>query len=229
MAHKNLGNSDRSALSFRPKIEFVEPEFTGPMPSGKTSDTESVEEVSDKWDELDRVARAASLLAQAVQIQIDQNSGDFYIGLDPNHDRHVMDALRRRFPDSPTDRVSYDQYRECRTALAERAQGFAAGVMPSSDQIKETRKNPMDENAAIGFDLNSIEAKTGMLRPELIAENMPVQQLDMDEVQSNLLLSLMNKLWADFLRPPLAAIPLLGEALPESFGEEDESNQPPEI
>jgi len=207
VAHKGITTADRSALFFRPKIGFVEPEFDGKMPEGRAPGRETPEEVEDKWDELDRIAKATSILAQALQIQIDQNSGDFYIGLDSNQDRHVIDAVGRRFPGADTDRVTYAQYRECRQGLAEKAQAFAGGVMPTQDQIKNLRKNPMNEKGALGFDLNSAEAKAGLLRPELVSENMPVEPLDLAEIQQNLLLSL----------------------IPESFGDEDESVEIPEI
>ena len=229
MAHKKLESSDRSILNFRPQIDYVEPEFEGPMPAGRAPVGREISDITEGWDKLDRVAKATALLAQAVQIQIDNRVGDFYISLDPNQDRHVIDALRRRFPESDPSRISYDQYKECRENLAERGQEFAANAMPTLDAIKGVRKNPLNEEAAVGFDLASAEARAGLLRPDLISDNMPVQPLNMDDVQQSLLLSLMNKLWEEFLYPPLSLLPIIGQLLPESFGEEDSSNQPPEF
>lgn len=216
MGTKTIGASDKGALAFRPKIEFVEPLFTDGMEHGKAEVEESPEQIKDKWDGLDRVALALAALAEAAQMIVDNKVGDFHIGLDPNYDGHVVDALKRRFPGAESfDKVSYAQYRECRQALSEAGTAFADGAKITAEKVKEIRKNPLSQESALGFDLDSPKAKFGLMRPELIANNMPVEKPNLEDEKQKLLAKLANMLWKQFIKP---IIPLPG--LPDKIADE---------
>lgn len=209
---------DQAILNYRPDINFVEPELKAEVPV-TPEPIVTPEVIQERWAELDRLAKAGKILAEAMQAKVDHKVGDFAIGLDPRADVAVVDALRRRFPGANLTQITYTQYRECRAAMRDRGDSIARGIEPDWDAVKEVRANPAQVQLGV-FDLNNPAAKNGtLLRPDLQETGQVVEPLDMEAVQNSLLKQLMNLLWKMFIKPALSPLipPPLNKLIPDEI------------
>jgi hypothetical protein len=210
---KKIDKEDQGILNYRPKIRYIEPKFDGPPPEG-LPERLSPQKEDDKFKIIDNLAQAGRILAEAVQAKVDIECDSFYIDLDPIRDKHVIDALRRRFKiDKP--RITYRQYKECREGLSQRGNDVAETLIPDQDEIQRMRANPED----IPIQALSDSAKAGLNRPELTKQGQVIEPIDIEEFQDMLLCMLMNMLWKMFLLKVIRSIipPPLNQLIPEEI------------
>lgn len=212
----DIDKRSKSLLSFRPKIEFVEPEQQD-SPITAIADNPSLEEVTAKRQKIKNLADSVNNLAQAVQLKIDDKSKDQIIVLDSQVDNAVIRALRRSYPNALNfDRVTFAQYKKCRDRLREYAEKVALRSAISGADIDDAK----DQISSGKFTVGGIgtEASTnGGLRPELDERNRLVEPLDMEGVQAELLKMLVNMLWKNFIAPLLKKLPIIGGAIPNEL------------
>ena len=201
----SFSSNDSDILNYRPEINFVEPEFVGEVPL-TPEPIETLTTIQDKWNDLDKMAKAGKLLAEALQTRIDDKVRGFYISLDSKVDRAVIDALQRKFPNADPSRITYEQYKGCREAMRDKGGALASELSPDWDKIKEIRSNS-DQSQLDFFDINSPGALDGTaFRPDLQDKGQVIEPIDPDEFQDILIKKLMNLLWSKFIKPVVSAV-----------------------
>ena len=193
---RNIDNKSKNILTYRPTIEFVEPEQkkVSPSPILKEPLTEP------QTDKLENLATTVEVLGAAIQAQIDVVAKPQRIRLDPNFDAATIQAMLRVFPEKADENpmyITYDEYRKCR------------------GDIMDEARNKLDTTVVGGF--GTAEANEGGLRPELSQKAQVIKPLDVDSFQVDLIKILMNFLWKTFIRPPIAKIPFAGSVLPKEL------------
>jgi hypothetical protein len=245
---KSVTTSDRNVLNYRPKIAFVEPELKAEVPVTPLPEAVNPVQAQEKWDILDRMAIAGRILAEAFQQKVDDQVGDFYVSLDESFDSAAVDAMKRKYA-SQLDRkqkgvdlgegvdlgdglglgkvapksidprkITYQQYKECRENMSNHADEVARNMGPDDDVIKQIRSNPTITQISL-FGIDSIEGKSGLLRPELDKKGWVIPPLNLPEIQNDLICRLMNLLWKLFIRPILCTLipPPLNELIPDEI------------
>lgn len=212
----DIDRRSKNLLDFRPKIEFIEPEQQD-SPIIAAPDKTSLEEVNNKRLKIKNLADSVNNLAQAVQLKINDKSKDQLIILDSQVDNAVIRALRRSYPNASNfDRVTFEQYKKCRDSLREYSEKVALRSAISGADIDDA-KDQMSSGKFIVGGIGTEEATNGGLRPELDEKNRLVEPLDMEGVQAELLKTLVNMLWKNFIAPLLKKLPIIGGAIPDEL------------
>lgn len=247
MANK-LSNNDRDILSFRPDIQFIEPEIEDPIIDPLTEDRPQIEEVEDNIKRIRNFADAVDTLAAAVQARADDKAKNMKVCLDPKVDAAIIQALRRRFGNDAVPCITYEQYRECKDLLRQYALNLGDNMLSTPDKVNNARDqaaNTLSGNNSILNDdggrtttpagtasglklggLNTPGARTGGLRPELDTNTQVIPPIDVDEFQINMICILVNYIWQKFIKPilDLVFIPVanvtLGLLMPEELCDE---------
>lgn len=197
-----LNGTDRDTINYRPVINFVEPEASDEPLSGLKEPEADIPSANEQLDKLDKLALAGELLSDAIQLRVDDRVGDFAVKLDPSVDKNIIDALKRRFGTEAPE-ITFDQYRQCRAGMREKAVAKAEELEPSDDDIKDGRINPA---GPLPLSIATAEAKGGLLRPELQKSLQVVEPLDLDEFQEDMECLLMNVLWKRFIKKVLMVV-----------------------
>jgi hypothetical protein len=210
-----LSSTDRGTIEYRPNINFVEPRADDDPIEGLKGPDMDIEAANEQLDKLDRLALAGDLLADALQARVDGKVGDFTVKLDKDIDKPVIDALRRKFGAGPPE-ITFQQYRECRENMRQFGIDKANQLDPSDDDIKDGRTDPQ---SPLPLDVNSADAKGGLLRPEVQPKIQVIPPVDIDEFTEDMECLLMNILWQRFIRPILKIVipPPFGFLLPEDI------------
>jgi len=109
---------DDYILNYKPVIEFVEPDiqpddgddFFEPEPPA------TLDSLRTRTANVIEGYKAIKKLTDLAQERIDQRvaaAGGLEMILDPNVDSHVIEALKRKFPDEDPTKITYDMYRNC--------------------------------------------------------------------------------------------------------------------
>lgn len=195
---KEIDSSSRNLLNFKPVIDFIEPAQQPVSPNPVPAPAPIIDDIVEAEKirvELFNLAESVDVLATAVQARIDLKAKDMAIALDPNVDRAVLDAIGREFPDAG-DQITYSMYKECREHIRAYADAQAAKNAITPEQIADAKKQL--PNAIVGgFD--TLQAKNGLFRPELMPKAQLIEPLDIDEFQDMLIRILANFLWKNFI------------------------------
>jgi hypothetical protein len=207
-----IDKKSKSILSFRPNISFVEPEQQDSPISPQPEDV-IPQQVEDRRIKIKNLADSVVSLAKAVQIKIDNKSKDQIIILDSGMDNAVIRALRRSYPDAANfDRITYEQYKECRDRLRDYADQVAVRSAITQDEVDNAREQMAHGKFTIGG-VGTEQATNGGLRPELDDRNRLIDPLDMEEFQLDLIKLLFEMLYNMFIKPILQILPFIGGAI----------------
>ena len=191
-------------LTFRPKIEYVEPapEYFEPKPVLVSDDT--IDDLRNRTAELAAGFRAISELCNLAQQRVDNRveaTGGMEVKLDPIKDAHVIAAVKRRFPHktenqtnkgsagiSSTDPtvITYDDYKQAIDCV-KKSSLSNPGINPAD--IQEAKTDPYRTN------FGGIDNKKGQNRPEISSAANSVSPLDLAVFQKAGILALFALLY----------------------------------
>jgi hypothetical protein len=209
-----INRNSRSILNFRPNISFIEPKFKGLPPQEKPKPI-SLADSENEWRQLDSMASAINILADGVQAKTDARCDGFYIALDPIRDAAVVAALERKYGQidqtKKTDltKITFKQYRECRTALSEIGDSTARSLITPDSVLAKMRADPLGINLAI----DNAEAKAGLLRPDLSKVGNPIEPIDIKSFEEKL----VNILWKKYFKGTFEVLPVIGSLIPDKI------------
>lgn len=221
-----LDNSTSSILSYRPNINYVEPEATEPVIDPITLDEPNIDEVTKEIEAIKALADNVGVLATAVQAVIDARCKNVAVKLDPRVDFATIQAMRRLYPDSDPYLITYDQYRKCKENLYNAGLDIAKQTTITTDQVN--KEIDRATQSATGSNSNNAsgslanfggwgdpDAKIGGLRIGDFGKI--IDGIDMEEMQFDLIKILVNYIWKEWIRP---IIPF-GDSLPEKICDEN--------
>lgn len=176
-----LDDTDRDLLTFRPDINYIEPDVQPGEITPVSEDLPQLEDVQEKRRKVMKLAHAADLLATFMQARADEKAQDMVIKLDPKADATVIQSMLRRFPGADPNRITYPQYRACKDSMREIGKQIARKANITPDQINEVREDAVNmlgggtvrggqENIETGTD--DLELRTGTL-DELLDNTIP--------------------------------------------------------
>ena len=199
----DIDNKSKDVLTFRPKIDFVEPdqEPATPHPKEVIPDDPTIKDIDLRRDRIKALADAVALLAQLVQTEIDTRAEAVVVRLDQNIDAATIQAVARMYPGADSGQITYDQFRQCEENLREYGKEVGKQALIDKDDILNADINKIDDG----------------LRPELDKRGQIIKPINMAKFQDEMLKILMNTLWKKFILPILKPIPLVGSALPEQL------------
>ena len=233
---KKLDFQDRSILSYRPNITFVEPEHK-PGEIEALPEPDQAEEVQDLRDKAKRLANAVNTLAIAVQAKADIKAKDMVIKLDPVADAAVVASMKRMYGHEKINpyEITYEQYKGCKDRLREKGEELGERMIISNDDIRKvkdavsrpTGSLPGSQSVTEGVvkpftqlgGFNTEAAKNGGLRPELQNNAQIIEPIDMEVLQAYLVRIFVNAIWEKFFLPIFGSLPVIGELLPEELVE----------
>ncbi len=209
-----LDKKSKSVLTFRPKINFIEPDQE-PSPIEAEADLPSSQNVADRRQRIKKLADAVDLLAGLTQKKIDNKAKGQIIKLDPKVDIATIQSMRRTYPDSDLNpnndftQITYQQYKRCRDNIRKYGQRVGAKAVISKDEISKAKEDFLSGKPGMGMGIGTEKATTGGLRPELDKRSQIIEPIDIDEFQDELLKILVNFLWKNFIKPiiPLPFLP----------------------
>jgi hypothetical protein len=217
----DIDSKSRDILNFRPNISFVEPDQQE-VPIDLPPDPVTLKEVSDRRKRISDFAKAINQLATAVQLKIDNKCADQIIVLDSRVDNPIIQALKRTYPyGNISDRITYDQYKQCRDNLRNYADQVALKPVITDDDVTKAQNDINKGNYNIGG-IGTDAASNGGLRPELDERNQLVEPVDMDDLQLKLIKMLVNFIWKLAFLPLLKPLPIVGSFMPDVLIPEDE-------
>lgn len=204
MANK-LKDKDRDILSFRPNIDFVEPEIEPGVIEGEDQvDTADIEE---RTRFLANYAKSVNLLAKMAQKRFDVCAEEMRVALDRKVDMATVQSMRRRFPEADPFYITYTQYRACKDSITQTGINIGKQALITPEDIAKA-KNDIDNN---NFDIGgfgSAGANQGGLRPELDSQLQIIPPLDIEEVNIRLICIFVNFIWKNFILPAFGGIGL---------------------
>jgi hypothetical protein len=239
---KKLDSRSKDILSYRPNIEFVEPEqepgVIEPIP-----EPTQAEEVQELRDKVKTLAKAVNVLAAAVQAKVDIKAKNMIIKLDPKADAAVVASFKRMYGHEKINpyEITYEQYKKCkermrekgeslgqRTALKEediqavkdkisRPTSSLAGTATQDNVLLNEQAGPQPFNQLGGY--NTEAARNGGLRPELDSNAQVIEPIDMEVLQAYLVRIFVNAIWEKFFLPLFEGLPVVGDLMPEQLVE----------
>lgn len=202
---RNINSQDRDILSFKPNIEYVEPDQQPGEINPISPDKLQLEDLVAKRTQVKQLAKAVESLAIAIQSKADEEAKEMKIALDPKIDYQAIQAMKRIYPDANPNEITYEQYRSCKEGLILRGKLLGMEGTVTLEEVDKAANSRLDSMGG----WNTPAANNGGLRPELNKKGQIVEPLDLEEFQSNLLCILVNKLWKMFIKPiiPLPGLP----------------------
>ena len=206
-------STDRDILEFRPNIAFVEPDQQDGVIEG--IDEVQFEDVQESRARIKKLATAVNTLATAVQARVDQRCEDMFITLDKDADAEAVSAMLRRFPGEDPYKITYSQYRACRSAIRAKGEEIGKQAIISPAQIEEARAKLAVGGAGMytpgGFD--KATTGSGGLRPERNTNSFIIPPVNIEKIQIDLICILVNYIWKNYIKKFLSGIPLVGGAV----------------
>lgn len=198
---KRLDPKSRGVLTFRPQIEFVEPDPVGEEPT-PVPERPQLEDVLAEKKSLITLAKAINTLATAIQAKADIRAKDVEIALDPVVDASTVAAMRRLFPDDDPTKINYQQYRQCKDDQRAFGEEIGRRGALNRDEVKEASDKIAEGKGVTdmgGF--GTKDAIQGLLRPELDPKAQIIPPIPIEEFQISLICILINFIWKNFLKP----------------------------
>lgn len=190
MARKTKGNRkdfspQRDVVNFRPRIEFIEPEQIDEEVAAEEAPPTVDEVKSDIQNVIDEYAKIEAL-ADVAQERLDDRAEGFEINLDPIVDSHIIDAMRRSFPDKDPTKISFDDYKKSLQCIN----------LHSENKVQTV--DPAEQFRALG-DLNRINfgglgKPNGLNRPDLDSASSPVDPINIPVFQAEQIAALFVKM-----------------------------------
>ncbi len=204
---RDIDERSRDILTFRPVIDFVEPdqEPEEPNPVEVPLDEPQAEDIAARKERIRKIAKAVEVLGAAVQARVDRRAKDVKIRLDPVVDAATIQALKRQFPEDDDEKpdkdysISYDRYKICRDRIRVEGERVALNATVSEEEIARARE-ALDRNEANIGGFGTREATDGSLRPELEPKARIIEPIDIDEFQNLLIRILVNYIWRKFIK-----------------------------
>jgi len=187
----DLGEIDREILTFRPDIEFVEPEVEeravpAPLIGAPALDLPRVR----------ALASSVATLAAAVQKKADVRARGLAIDLLVPADSAIIQAMRRHYPGADPTKITYQQYRDCKDAI--RLHGLQAAQNANITKAEVDAAKPAEDPSGAGDTLASLA--NGGMRPETNKKGQIMEPLDIKKFQDDHIKILVNMIWKEFLR-----------------------------
>lgn len=181
---------ETDVLNRKPIIEWVEPPIDEEVAEAyipAETEVSPIEEARKTTEELIKSYNALEKLSDVVEKQIDKKVSDYAVQLDPVADYHVIEAIKRSFPDAkdPT-KINFEMYKQC---LARSNKNLIPSV--TFDDIQEAKNEPLRTQ------FGGYGNEPGTNRPE-VAGSM-IKPVDLNKFQK----SAVKKLWS-FLQPLVA-------------------------
>lgn len=210
---QRLDTNSRDILTFRPTINFVEPDAVGEDPVPQSEGLQ-LEDVLAERRSLVNLAKSVNTLATAVQARADDRAKGMEVTLDENVDADAIAAMRRQFPDEDPNRITHAQYRECKDKIRSLGEAVGRKGAIDPDEVKIAADRIAEGQAFTelgGF--NTPGSRTGGLRPELDGRLVILPPLSMAEFQINIICILVNFIWKNFIKktiedssPPVSTV-----------------------
>lgn len=183
-ATKDDFEDDRKILTERPDIKYEEPATEYDAYEGNPEDKplDTLDGIRSRVEGLRKSYNAIEKLSDLAQQRIDQRVGNYSVRLDKNADSHVIEAIKRAFPEAkdPTA-ITYEMYKQC-LAKANLAQVPSV----SNQDIINSKNDPFRT------DFSGLGAPSGQNRPEVSSPTKMVEPLDLNNFQE----SILKKLFA---------------------------------
>jgi hypothetical protein len=237
---KKLSEKSKNILSYRPRIEFIEPDQT-PGKIEAIAIPAQREEVQDLRDQVKSLAKAVNTLAAAVQAKADIKAKNMVIKLDPITDAAVIASVKRMYGHTKINplEITYEQYRQCKERMRQKGEELGERMIVSEEAIKAIKDAVTKPSASLAgvMDIpdkpsyaqssadavqafnqfggyNTEESSTGGLRPELQEQGVVIPPIDMDVLQAYIVRIFVNAVWEKFVYPLFKELPIVGELLP---------------
>lgn len=186
----DIGNSfedSNAILSYRPNIEFVEPDQVQAetVVEAKPTLDEAQKDVEDLVSGFGELARLADILQDKINAKV-KSSGGVEIKLDPIKDHTVIAAMKRKFPDkADPNTITFDDYLQAISCVQDQA---PEPVLVSLEDVKAAKEDPYKT------DFGGYNNTNGENRPEISSSANAVAPLDLVEFQKNAILALFSML-----------------------------------
>lgn len=183
------GNSfedDDFILTYKPVIEYVAPETVDLDDGEEIVKPKSLEEIRTTTEGLIENYRAVEKLAEIAQERIDKRveaCGGLTIHLDPKTDSHVVEAMKRKFPDADPTKITYDQYRDCLDAQRRNQVDLP---LVSAEDIQNAKADPFRT------DFGGLGNLPGMNRAEVASPAQVVEPIDITSFQTTVIKQLFE-------------------------------------
>ena len=206
----------RSILEYVPNIGYVEPDVTSEEPEELHTTYTDPNTHTIKAKSIQKLAQNVEKIATAVQDEADKLSAGFQVELNAKTDFSAIAALRRHYPEANPNKITYEQYKQCKDHLREVANGVSDKVLVGLSEDNINKEVSAFERNDIGAILDIVGPgmmnETGQNintnRPEDDFASMVVDPIDLDEFQDLILRYLVNSLWKKFIKPTIkAAVP----------------------
>lgn len=171
-------------LNYKPTFTYLEPpqEHTD-IPVSFPEDT--VKQELDELDDLITGYDAISDMADIVQTKIDnkvKSLGGLSIKLDPLRDNAAIEAIKRIFPNTDPQTITYDQYKEALNKINELA--TETPVVTMSD-IETAKQNPLQTS------FGNLDKQAGQQVPQFD----PIKPINIPEFQKDQVNTLIDMIW----------------------------------
>lgn len=183
-----LSSNDAESIYFQPNISFIQPESI-PGPQAPVVEEQKLEDTRDRVNALINGYTQLDKLAALAQVKIDARSGGLIIHLDKNKDQHVVQAMRRIYPNKPPLQIDYPSYRKALDCLALNARKQGKKFTISAEERMKAKQN---KDLFTTTKIGGFGTLPGLNRPELQNQVMP--ELDMEEYQKNLVIILFEQM-----------------------------------
>jgi hypothetical protein len=176
---------EREILNYKPTIEYEEPpgeEDGFPTPT----DNSDAEDTRKRVVSAIKSYEAIGQLAENIQGAVDQKVSTFEVQLNPSVDAHVIDAIKRCYPENkdPT-KITYAMYKQCLARLGARGSNLPE---VSKEDLAAAKSNPYKT------DFGGMQASPGDNRPEVASPANSVQPIDLKLFQAAGIIALFKLL-----------------------------------
>jgi len=182
MSNKNKREftDTRNTLTYRPKIEFVEPRqiLVDQNPKVAIEPEPNLLDRRLQTEEVIEQYKRVEELSDLAQKRIDDRARKMQVCLDPLADGDVIAALRRHFGGDVAPCITYEQYRQCLDEVARRGQEHAKNLHVTEDIINVALSN------RFRTDFGGLSASNGNMLPT-IQFGSPVQPIDFIKFQKD--------------------------------------------
>ena len=190
----DVGNDfddDRDFLTFRPKIDFVSPDFI-PSEADPYVTRATDDEIGDKKQEIEKhITELNALvdLADLAEARIDgrvEALGGLDIHLDPIVDASTISAMKRMFPSDPhPEKISYAQYKQAIKKISS-----SAKTPPTFGplDLRAAQENPYKT------DFGGLGLPPGMARPEISSSGKVIEPLNLPDFVAAAIIALFTLL-----------------------------------
>lgn len=196
---KRLDDNDRDLLSFRPKIDYVEPDIKPGLIDPIVEDVPQLEDIENRRRQVVRLAKAVDTLSAFLQARADEKAKDLKIKLDPAIDAAAIQAMARKFPGSDPTQITYQQYRSCKDNMRDTGLNVARQALVTSDDVAKVRDDAVNIQNLKPGGYNTEAANNGGLRPELDRKMRIIEPLDIKDIQIKLICILVDFIWKNFI------------------------------